>query len=70
MVSLNICGACNGCQHIDLIMKESSFFSGTDEYKLYRVYCSHSAVCKKLIEEMELRPLCQPEESEDHAAVL
>ena len=38
MVSLNLCGACNGCQHIDLIMKESSFFSGTDEYKLYRVY--------------------------------
>lgn len=64
MISLNICGVCNGCWDIDLKLKEATFQAGDQEYKLYQIDCTHAHVCGKLLGEMKSRRISVPEEEE------
>lgn len=53
MIELKITGCCDGCQHIELNLKEAVLPLMSGDYHVYTLKCVHEKVCGAFAREQE-----------------
>lgn len=64
---LSVTGPCRDCMDAEILVRRSRSWIGEDTVvPVYRIWCKHESVCKRLQEQgtPRLRPLCQEEDDE------
>lgn len=62
---LSVTGPCRDCLDAEILVRRSRDWIGHGTVvPVYKVWCKHESVCKKLQQPAALRPLCMDEEDE------
>lgn len=60
---LSVSGPCRDCMDAEILVRRSRNWIGDSMVvPVYKVWCKHESVCKKLQQPAALRPLCRDED--------